>query len=65
MEFLKDYDFGLSYHLGKANVVTDALSWKSLHDLAMMIQEQKLLEDFRDLNLAVEVRPGRLFVGKL
>ena len=26
LEFVKDYDFELSYHLGKANVVADALS---------------------------------------
>ena len=26
MELLKDYDFSLHYHLGKANVVADALS---------------------------------------
>ena len=26
MEYLKDYDFTLHYHLGKANVVADALS---------------------------------------
>lgn len=25
LEFMKDYDFGLSYHPGKANVVVDAL----------------------------------------
>ena len=31
MEFLNDYDFGLNYHLGKTNVVADALSQKSLH----------------------------------
>nr|KYP33066.1 Retrovirus-related Pol polyprotein from transposon 17.6 [Cajanus cajan] len=29
MEFLKDYDFELHYHPGKANVVADALSTKS------------------------------------
>jgi len=28
MKFLKDYDFAWSYHLGKANVVADALSRK-------------------------------------
>ena len=29
MEYLKDYDFTLHYHPGKANVVADALSRKS------------------------------------
>lgn len=42
MEFLKDYDFGISYRPEKANVVVDALSRKSLHMFAMMIWEHKL-----------------------
>ena len=29
MEYLEDYEFTLHYHLDKANVVADALSWKS------------------------------------
>ena len=29
MEYLEDYDFTLHYHLGKTNVVVDALSRKS------------------------------------
>ena len=28
MEFLEDYDFSISYHPGKANVVADVLSRK-------------------------------------
>lgn len=31
MEFLKDYDFELKYHPGKANKVVDALSRKEMH----------------------------------
>ena len=28
MKLLKDYDFSLHYHPGKANVIADALNWK-------------------------------------
>ena len=38
LEFLKDYDFELSYHPGKVNVVADALSRKSLHVSALMVR---------------------------
>ena len=40
MEFLKDYEFGLNYHLSKANVVIDALSRKSLHVSWMMVKKE-------------------------
>ena len=33
MEQLKDYDYTILYHPGKANVVADALSWKSMGSL--------------------------------
>ena len=33
MEFIKDYDCMIDYHLGKANVVADALSRKSMQML--------------------------------
>ena len=48
MEFLKDYEFGLQYHPGKANVVADALSRKSLHASSMMVKELELVEKLRD-----------------
>ncbi|XP_077249415.1 uncharacterized protein LOC143888918 [Tasmannia lanceolata] len=54
LEFLKDYDFTLSYHPGKANVVADALSRQGGARLAcLMMEEWKLLEQFRDLTLGV------------
>ena len=53
MEFLKDYDFKLSYHPGKANMVANALSRKNLSISWMMIQEEKLLAEFEDLKLAM------------
>ena len=45
MEYLEDYDFTLQYHLGKANVVADALSRKSRGVLASVAsQEWQMLE---------------------
>jgi len=60
IEFLKDYDFEFRYHLGKANVVADALSRKSLHIAQMMVHELKLLEEFRNLRLSVMLSPHSL-----
>ena len=45
MEFLEDCDFTLHYHLGKANVVADALSRKSRGALASIASsEWRMLE---------------------
>ena len=45
MEFLEDYEFTLHYHLGKENVVADALSWKSWGALASIAsREWRMLE---------------------
>ena len=45
MEFLKNYDFTLHYHPGKANVVADALSKKSREALASIAsREWQMLE---------------------
>ena len=57
MEFLKDYEFELNYHLGKANVVTGTISRKSLSVSWMMIKEIELTESFRDLNLGISITP--------
>ena len=40
MEYLEDYDFTLHYHLGKENVVADALNWKSRGVLASVASRE-------------------------
>ena len=65
LELLKDYDFGLNYHPGKANVVADALSLKTLHISAMMVKELELIEQFRDMSLVREVTLQRVVLGML
>jgi hypothetical protein len=52
LELIKDYDLGINYHLGKANVVADALS--RMPHLNQLIVEQMpfdLYEEFDKLNL--------------
>jgi len=65
LEFLKDYDFELSYHPGKANVVVDILSRKSLHICALMVREMDFSKQFRDLSFACEVTPNSVRLGAL
>jgi len=65
MEYLKDYDFELLYHPGKANVVADALSRKRIHVSAMMIRELELIEQLRDMNLGLDMGPGQIRCGML
>ena len=57
LELLKDYDFGLNYNPGKANIVANALSQKSLHMSAMMVRELELIEQLRDMSLVYKLKP--------
>jgi len=65
LKYLKDFDFQFSYHPGKANVVADALSRKTLHMSALMVKELKLIEQFRDLSLVSELTPDGVRLGML
>ena len=45
MELIKYYDYVIDYHLGKANVVADALSRKSIHKLRVLNAHLSVLDD--------------------
>jgi len=60
MEYLKDYDFELLYHPGKANVVVDALSRKKSHVSVMLIKELELIEKLRDMNLGLDMETNHI-----
>jgi hypothetical protein len=50
MELLKDYDCTISYHSGKANVVADALSRKSIGSLAHIAEIRRpIVKEFQNL----------------
>ena len=45
MELIKDYDYVIDYHSGKANVVADALSRKSMQMLRALNAHLSLIDD--------------------
>jgi hypothetical protein len=54
LELIKDYDFGINYHPGKANVVADALSHRShVSQLVVDSIPFELCEEFNMLNLRI------------
>jgi hypothetical protein len=54
LELIKNYDLGINYHLGNANVVADALSrWSHVSQLVVDSMPFELSEDFDKLNLRI------------
>ena len=50
LELLKDYDYDILYHPGKANVVADALSRKSSSSLAHInVERRPLIQELHEL----------------
>jgi hypothetical protein len=54
LELIKDYDLEIHYHLGKANLVVDAMIRKE-HVHATIVTQllDELAEDFEKLNLGI------------
>ncbi|XP_050896737.1 uncharacterized protein LOC127103527 [Lathyrus oleraceus] len=65
MEYLKDFDFELKYHSGKANKVAGSLSRKEMHKVELMMLEYTLLEKFRDLNIQFSWTQDGVIMGNL
>jgi hypothetical protein len=56
LELIEDYDLGINYHPGKANVVADALSQRS--HVSQLVEDSmpfELCEEFDKLNLRIVV----------
>jgi hypothetical protein len=54
LELIKDYDLGINYHLGKSNVVADALSRRSqVSQLVVDSLPFELCKVFDKLNLRI------------
>jgi hypothetical protein len=54
LELIKDYDLEIHYHLGKANVVANALSCKTFcHCLTVRAPDTTLCQEMERLNLGI------------
>ena len=65
LKYMKDYDFDLTYHSDKANVVVDALIKRSYLTNMIAAREWKLFEDGSDAVFWVLRQEGSTFMTSL
>jgi hypothetical protein len=64
LELTKDYDFGINYHPGKANVVADALSRRShANHLVVKSIPSELCGEFAKLKIVANMKVMEMKVG--
>jgi hypothetical protein len=64
LEFIKDYDLGIYYHPGKANVVADALSQRShANHLVVKSIPSELCDEFAKLKIVSNMEVIVMEVG--
>ena len=65
VEYLKDYDFELAYHPGKANIVVDALSRRSYMASLIASREWRLMADITEAVYRIPRQQGAALVASL
>ena len=65
VEYLKDYDFELAYHPGKANVVADALSRRSYMASLIASREWRLMADVAEAVYRIPRQQGAALIASL
>jgi hypothetical protein len=64
LELIKDYDLGINYHPGKANVVADALSQRShANHLLVKSVPSELCDEFAKLKIIANTEVMEMEVG--
>ena len=65
LEFVKDYNFELSYHLSKANMVADALSRRSYVASLIASREWRLMANIVEAVYRIPRQQGTALVANL
>lgn len=63
MELLKDYDCMITYHLGKANIVEDALSRRTCSVATIIMEEEMLYVRLSNLDVSICEYESEAFIA--